>query len=329
MRVLLYHFVPFALAHGGQQIQIVRTRDALRSAGVDAEFLDWHREDQAADILHVFGRPPHYLLELARIKGMRTVISDLFGAQGARPRWRLQIERFVRRLLELVGRPEALPWTAYRQAAACVALTSWEAGLLRTQFRVPAARIHLVPNGVDEVFFQSSVVEREPWLLCVATIAPVKRVLELAQAALLAQVPIRFIGKPYSNDDPYVRQFKTLVEQNPGLLQYLGTVDSRSTLAGIYRRARGMVLLSQWESLSLAALEAAACDCPLLLSDLPWARASFGRQATYCPLGSPALQSRFLREFHSRADTLPRPPRPATWEEIGHALLRVYQRVNG
>ena len=41
-----------------------------------------------------------------------------------------------------------------------------------------------------------------------------------------------------------------------------------------YREARGFVLLSAMESLSLSALEAAACECPLFLSDLPWARSS-------------------------------------------------------
>ena len=37
------------------------------------------------------------------------------------------------------------------------------------------------------------------------------------------------------------------------------------------------------ESLSLSALEAAACGCPVLLSDLPWARTVFGQSALVLP----------------------------------------------
>ncbi len=54
--------------------------------------------------------------------------------------------------------------------------------------------------------------------------------------------------------------------------------NNRSQLAEIYRPVRGFVRLSTKESVSLSALEAEACECPLLLSDLPWARTTFYRQ---------------------------------------------------
>ena len=39
MKVLFHHHTPFALAHGGLQIQIVQTRAALQKLGVEVEYL--------------------------------------------------------------------------------------------------------------------------------------------------------------------------------------------------------------------------------------------------------------------------------------------------
>ena len=82
------------------------------------------------------------------------------------------------------------------------------------------------------------------------------------------------------------------------------------------------------ESLSLSALEAAACECPLLLSDLPWARSTFENQATYCPVTkSTVTTANVLRTFYDAAPTLPLPSKPPTWNEIGRQLKALYEQV--
>ena len=82
------------------------------------------------------------------------------------------------------------------------------------------------------------------------------------------------------------------------------------------------------ETRSLAAEEAAACECPLLLSDLPWARSTFENTATYCPV-TPSLETSAaaLRKFYDAAPTLPLPPKPPAWNEIGRQLKTIYERV--
>jgi hypothetical protein len=82
------------------------------------------------------------------------------------------------------------------------------------------------------------------------------------------------------------------------------------------------------ESLSLSAREAAACECPLLLSRLPWATTSFGKSACYCPVNSPtALTAGFLRQFYDAAPGLKAPPRPLTWLEVGQQLKGLYKTL--
>ncbi len=79
------------------------------------------------------------------------------------------------------------------------------------------------------------------------------------------------------------------------------------------------------ESLSLSALEAAACECPLLLSDLPWARSTFGGHAHYCPVSAPKRAVKFLKKFYDDAPSLKPPPKPASWTDVAHQLNEVYQ----
>ena len=192
-------------------------------------------------------------------------------------------------------------------------------------FGAPGERVHVVPNGVEAEFFQASKRERGPWLVCTATITPRKRVVELAEAAVQARTPIWIIGKPYAESDPYHGRFMKIANANRDLVRFEGPVNDRARLAEIYREARGFVLLSTMESLSLSALEAAACECPLLLSDLPWARVTFADAASYCPITRDAASTaKSLREFYDAAPTLHPPPKPKTWIEVAQQLKGIY-----
>jgi glycosyltransferase involved in cell wall biosynthesis len=111
-------------------------------------------------------------------------------------------------------------------------------------------------------------------------------------------------------------------------LRHEGPIQAREKLVRMYREARGFVLLSAMESLSLSALEAAACGCPLLLSRLPWATTFFRESACYCPVTSPATRTAtFLRQFYDAAPGLKPPPQPRTWLEVGQQLKRLYEML--
>lgn len=331
MRVLFDHPSPFALAHGGFQIQIEQSAGALRSAGVEVEFLRWWDDGQCADILHYFGRPTEAYVQLAQQKGMKVVVADLLTELGSRSRAR----RCAQKCLMTAARgilpgsfTARMGWGAFQRADALVSLTPWEAQLSREMFGAVEAKTHVVPNGVEEVFHRAEPRTRGPWLVCTATITERKRVLELAEAAAQAQTPVWVIGKPYSSSDPYARRFEQLARAQPQWVRYEGPVQDRARLAEIYREARGFVLLSTMESLSLSALEAAACECPLLLSDLPWARTVFGESAIYCPVAAgTARTAATLRSFYEQAPSLNPPPKPKTWLEVAQQLRALYERL--
>jgi glycosyltransferase involved in cell wall biosynthesis len=220
-------------------------------------------------------------------------------------------------------------WDAYKKADAFIVLTDWEAEVTRILFNTDESKLHVVPNGVEDDFFRNPELPRQPGdeLVCTATITERKRVLELAEAAVEAKVPIRILGKPYGEDDPYYRRFLALASESPEFVRYGGGVSNRRALADIYQQARGFVLLSTMESLSLSALEAAASGCPLLLSDLPWSRCTFGNSATYCPVFHIQSTAAILRTFYDQAPTLPKPPPPCRWSDVATQLLQIYKSV--
>ena len=328
MKILFDYHMPFALAHGGLHRQIVQMKAALESAGIEVDYLRWWDAGQHADVIHFVGRPATDYIGFARGRGCKVIVGELLTATGSRSRGRLALQKFstaaLRKILPGVFTAR-MAWDAYRLADACVANTDWEAHLMSYLFGAPPERVHVVPNGVEEVFLDSPPAVRGPWLVCTATLTERKRVLELAESAVLAQTPLWIIGAAYADADPYARKFLALARQHPRVIRYAGAISDRARLAQIYREARGFVLLSTMETRSLAAEEAAACECPLLLGDLPWARSVFGSHAGYCPIASPGRTAAFLKKFYADAPSFPPPLRPATWNEVGRRLKAIYE----
>lgn len=332
MKILFDHQSPFLLAHGGFQIQIEQTKCALEAAGVAVEYLRWWDGAQAGDLIHFFGRPSGSYIDFAHAKGMAVVIAELLSGLGSRSPQLLTLQKFgIQLVRQYFPQPlwAKLGWDAYSKADRIVALTAAEAQLMERIFGAPPARIEIIPNGVDADFFEvgQSQIERGKFLVCAATITGRKRVLELAQAAVAAQTRLWIVGKSYSNVDLYAQRFMEFVRQHPDIIRHEGAVSDRATMARIYREARGFVLLSTKESLSLSALEAAACGCPLLLSDLPWARSFFGANATYCAIADPERTAKCLRDFYNAAPTAPTAPKPLSWSEVAMKLKLIYEQT--
>jgi glycosyltransferase involved in cell wall biosynthesis len=330
VNILLDHENPFLLAHGGFQIQIEQTKTALDALGVHVEFLRWWDDSQKADVIHYFGRPQPSYIAAAHAKNIRVVIAPLLTGLGSRSHGLLIAEKNLiavgRRMLPgILTAP--FRWDAFNLADGTIALTGWESHLMRYVFDAPFDRIHVIPNGVEDIFLESAQKDRGPWLVCTATITARKRVVEMCEAAVVAKTPLWVVGKPYSEGDTYAQAFLNLTLRHPDIIRFEGAIQDRAKLSEVYRSARGFVLLSTQESLSLSALEAAACGCPLLLSDLPWARTVFKEHASYCPVTGPARTAETLRRFYDTAPTLPVPSKPLSWLDVGKQIRNVYEHV--
>src|SRR3954469_24096928 len=159
MKVLFNSHTPFSLAHGGEQIQMERTRTALEKIGVETEPLQWWNEQQAGDILHHFGWLHPTIISLAQNKGLKVFMTALFSEQANRPARQLIPRQMAVR--SLLGLPlsqtvrNRLPWQPYRVCDRMVVGLQAEAALLQTLYGVRRSRIEVVPLGLSDAFLKA------------------------------------------------------------------------------------------------------------------------------------------------------------------------------
>lgn len=332
MKILYYIGYPLAWAKGGHAVMVNETIKEIGALGVETAWL--HHEDTEppeADILHYFARPPSDLhWQLARQQGMKIIVDEFHQTGLLRPQWMWYLRGAVARIFpHLVGRGiySTMGIDVYHHLDATIAVTPAEADYIRIVMGTPADRIHLVPGGVDDLFFDTSITP-EPFdgLLYVANITSRKNVLEVARESKKARIPVKFLSMPHATENDYMRAFAREVDN-----QYVfwdSTVTDRRRLAAIYRGALGTFLASRNEGLPLSLLESMATGTPIMVPDLANLRAHFKDAVPYIPPpGHPGF-ARTLRQFHDACQSGMRQPNSALrWREVAALLVSVYRRV--
>jgi glycosyltransferase involved in cell wall biosynthesis len=285
------------------------------------------------DIVHIQSYhtlvPPLAMLRALTL-GVPYVVTFHSGGHSSRVRHRLR--RLQRRLLR--------PLLA--RAARLVAVARFEMDLYGRELRIPLERFVLIPNGIDSELGGSGETQD-----------PEERDGPDAEGPLLAS-----IGRleRYKNHQRVIAALPHVLERHPGarltivgtgpyegalrrLAADLGVADrveltslpaeDREGMARLLRRTSIVVLLSDFETHPLVALEAAAAGRRLLVAD----RAGLGELAreglarTVSPQDPPDVVGRAI------VDELERPaPRQRTldlpsWEECAEELLTLYRGV--
>jgi glycosyltransferase involved in cell wall biosynthesis len=107
----------------------------------------------------------------------------------------------------------------------------------------------------------------------------------------------------------------------------------RQAVAALYRRASLTLLPSEAEGFGLPVLEALACGCPVVASDLLSVREVGGEAAVYCPVGDVPRWVETVAGILS--GTHPIPPREArlaraelfSWQSHAATILAAYQEL--
>jgi glycosyltransferase involved in cell wall biosynthesis len=226
------------------------------------------------------------------------------------------------------GVKRQLLWRVYTACARNLVGLQAERQVLEYVYGVPRERIALIPLGLPDIFLHAGAGDRksEP-LVCIGTITAQKNCVPLARLAHQARVPVLFVGKPYFESDPYWAEFQKLVD---GVwVRHLPHVNDPAAMIALLHRARGAVVMSQFENWCLVAHEAAACGLPVLLPDQKWSRELFGDQAHYFDsLGYCERNIEILKQFYADAPNLPSPNiQLLSWADIAKRLKSVYEQV--
>lgn len=304
----------------------------LPGLGVEVEPERWWDETQRGDIIHFVNRPSSAIhVTMAKEKGFRTIMTEFLDQPSSRSRRALFLQRRIMQLgrKAMPGLTGRLAWSAYREldAMAYAAPHEWETA--KYLFDATPSRGHVIPHGLPNEALSAlrEPAEQGDYLISVATIAPRKNSVLLAEAAQLAKTPVVFLGKPYSDNDPYFRAFMQLVDNQ--FVRYPGFVSEAEKFAHL-REARGFVLFSQFESGCVAAYEAAAAGLPLLLPDLPWAVHGYPRcpGIRHVPLGSAPSLAASLRQFYRGAQRANTPTfNVLSWRDVAARYVDIYRAI--
>lgn len=234
---------------------------------------------RGARVLHIHAIGPAILTPLARILGLRVVVTH-HGTDYDRAKW----GRFAKAVLR-AGERTALAW-----ADRIVAVSPSLAEHLRATFPRKAGAIHYIPNGApdlpgggdaDAVLAQLGIGDA-PFLLAVGRLVPEKGLHDLIAAHRVADTRYKLvIVGGADHDSPYARDL--IATAGPDVI--FAGVQSRSVLAVLYRKAAMFVMPSYHEGLPIAALEAASEGAAMVLSDIPANRDIGLPAANYFPVG--------------------------------------------
>ncbi|MFT5728355.1 MAG: glycosyltransferase involved in cell wall biosynthesis/predicted SAM-dependent methyltransferase [Desulforhopalus sp.] len=195
----------------------------------------------------------------------------------------------------------------------------------------------LVHNGVDSDQFRKAdpdLFRKEyrinRYVLCVGRIEERKNQAMLARALKYYDIDLVLIGQAN-------KEYKALVsKQNPRLIYIDYLANNSPLLASAYAGAVCMALPSWVEGAPLAALEAAASGCPLILSDRSGEIEYFGGFAEYCDPASidsirKGIEKMLALDSNTRqliaCGLRALVQSKLTWEATAQATMNVYKRT--
>jgi glycosyltransferase involved in cell wall biosynthesis len=188
-----------------------------------------------------------------------------------------------------------------------IAVSEFTARELTELLGVPAAKIRVVPNAVEDVFTPDGPRAEGDYALAVGTLEPRKNLERIAAAV---DGELRVVGaRGWGGVEP------------PANVVWLGEV-SDPELARLYRGARCLVYASLYEGFGIPVAEALACGCPVVTSRESAMAEFAGADATYV---DPADVDS-IREGIKRV-AVPLARRVAAWEDVARATRDVYEEL--
>jgi len=220
---------------------------------------------QKADLIHIHGIGPALLGPLARLLGMRVVVTH-HGQDFEREKW----NGFAKLVLRLGEQ------CAVRSAHRVIVVSKSVTEDLRDQNPSRRDRIEHIPNGAmalsgdasggdDAAALRNLGLEAGKYILAVGRIVPEKGFHFLIDAFRMAKPggKLAIVGKA-DHADQYSER---LMAQATDEIVFCG-FQGRDMLRTLYRNAKLFVLPSTHEGLPIVALEAGSLGVPTLLSDI-------------------------------------------------------------
>lgn len=294
LKILFLSRASLFTVQGGDTIQILKTAEALRKAGIsiDIKLCNEKNIDYSKYILiHFFNiRPADMLLHIKKsnlpyvistiyvdyanpgaqkIKGIRDQILNLFASDTqeyikimAKSIWRG--EKIISRRYIWWGHKRSVRW-ALKYAAELLPNSESEYKRLLASYGIEK-KYSVIPNAADiEIFNYSKediLLKDRNMVLCVARIEQRKNQLNLIKALNDTSFQLYLIGNPAPNHIAYYNECKKMSKPN---IHFIDAI-TQDELVFYYKKAKVHVLPSWFETTGLASLEALFCGCNIVVT---------------------------------------------------------------
>jgi len=220
-----------------------------------------------------------------------------------------------------------------RAAAAVIVLSADQAEFLTTRYAVEADRISVIPNGVEDRFFDVVRQARPPGplrLLFVGRLTPQKNVARLVRAIAQVAAPVELV---IVGDGEERAELERLVDElGLGNITMVGAQHGES-LIDWYGWADVFVLPSDREGMPLVLLEAMAAGLAIVATDVSGTRGTVGDDGLLVEADPATLAAGVDRLAcdptlrAALADRSRRRGRELTWAGLVERLEAVYERT--
>lgn len=272
------------------------------------------------DIIHIHAIGPALLTPLARLMGLKVVVTH-HGEDYNRAKWG-RFPRFILRMGERLGMVFA---------DHVISVSPSLAKKLKKSFPGSAHRISYIPNGTPELprshgdALARFSLEPNKYVLAVGRLVPEKGLHDLikAHADIKDGRKLVIVGGA-DHDSEYSESLLKLANDR---VVFTGLQD-RGTLRELYENAALFVMPSYHEGLPIAALEAGSCSTPMLLSDIQPNRDIGLPEGDYFPVGDTGALGEALNrpnylyrvdaaEFRKKFD----------WDAIALSTSSIYHKI--
>ncbi|WP_231621729.1 glycosyltransferase family 4 protein [Sphingomonas sp. 37zxx] len=282
-----------------------------------------HARRHRYDVVHIHAIGPGLLTPLARLLGLRVVMTH-HGTDYDRAKW----GKLAKRILWW-GEQASLRW-----ADRVIAVSPSLADMLRARYPLQAAKVRYIPNGAPTMaqtdasraeVLASLGLNAGGFILAVGRLVEEKGLDYLIEAHRQSGItlPLAIVGAS-DHASPYASQ---LLAKGNDQVRFLG-LQPRSVLRHLYETTALFVLPSFHEGLPIVALEAARSDAPMLLSDIAPNRDVGLSPSNYFPVGDvgalAAALSQPLDRYRIDADSV---RRRFDWDAIADQTLAVYREI--
>ncbi len=203
-----------------------------------------------------------------------------------------------------------------RAARLVIAVSEFTQRELVELLGVPEQKIHVIRNGVADVFAPEGPAEQGDYVLAVGTLEPRKNLERVQEAARLAGVELRIVGQ---------RGWGGVAAT-----AWIGRVSDEE-LAALYRGARCLVYPSLYEGFGLPVVEAMACGTPVVTSAGGALEETAGGAAVLVDPLDPESIAAGIEEAAARPEELRRlgleRARAFSWEDAARATAGVYREA--